>query len=273
MTLQSTIKLNNGIEIPALGLGTYLTNPGKEARYSVLTALELGYRHIDTAAFYANEEDIGAAVRESGVPRNEIFVTTKLWNSDHGTDKARKAFDTSMKKLKLDYIDLYLIHWPLEDKRRETWLALEKIYESGACRSIGVSNYTIRHIEELLEYSSVVPVANQVEFHAYLYQKELLDYCKSKGIVLEAYTPLVRGKKFGDPKLKSFAQKYGKTPAQMLIRWTLQLGIVTLPKSVHRERIAENAEVFDFDISPEDMAEMNRLHCDYRVCWDPSNIK
>ena len=266
-----TFKLNNGVDIPVLGLGTYQSEPGKEVINAVKFSLEYGYRHIDTAALYRNEEDIGKAVRESNVKREEIFITTKLWNSDHGYDKALKAFDISLKKLGLEYIDLYLIHWPVQDLRKESWKALERLYDEKLVRTIGVSNYTIDHLKELFNYANVIPAVNQVEFSPFLYQKELLDFCMQNQIYIEAYTPLTRGKKLNDPTLLKLADKYGKTTAQIIIRWCIQVNTIVLPKSVNEKRIAENAEVFDFRITDEDMALLNALNQNYRVAWDPSN--
>ena len=271
MYLDTKIKMNNGVEIPALGLGTYLANAGGEAYDAVMFALQLGYRHIDTAMFYANEADVGQAIKDSGINRDEIFVTTKLWNSDQGYDSALKAFDRSLNNFGLDYIDLYLIHWPLTGKRKDSWKALERIYEEKSARSIGVSNYTIRHIEELKTYANVIPVANQVEFSPFLYQKDLQDYCEENGILIEAYTPLTRGKRFDDPMLIKIAEKYDKTPAQILIRWALQVHTVVLPKSSNKNRIMENADIFDFNINDEDMQVLNNLNEDYRLTWDPTN--
>ncbi len=273
MDIQSTTKLNTGKKIPLLGLGVYLSEPGEETRKACDYALEIGYRHIDTAAFYQNEHDVGESVRSSAIKREEVFITTKLWNKDQGYDSALKAFDKSLAKLKLDYVDLYLIHWPVEGIRHDSWRALERIYQSGGAKAIGVSNYTIRHLEELLARTPIVPAVNQVEFSVYLYQKELLDFCSKNGIILESYTPLTRGKRLKDPKLVKTAEKYGKTPAQILIRWALQAGTVVLPKSVHFERIKQNADVFDFEISKEDMVLLATFNENYRVAWDPSNIK
>ncbi len=273
MNIESTIKLNNGIEIPILGLGTYLSNPGNETQYACEYALDYGYRHIDTAAFYKNEEDVGKAIRNSRIPRDEIFVTTKLWNADQGYESALKAFDLSMQKLNIDYIDLYLIHWPLEVKRHDSWKALEKIYESDKVRSIGVSNYTIKHLKELLDRFEIVPVVNQIEFSPYLYQKELQDFCESNSIFIEAYTPITRGKKLNDPKLVEIAKHYGKTSAQILIKWALQINTIVLPKSVHKDRIKENADIFDFEISQDDMIKLSEFNEDFRTSWDPSKIK
>jgi methylglyoxal/glyoxal reductase len=272
MDLKTSLKMNNGLEIPVLGLGTWQTRAGAETVNSVLWALEFGYRHIDTAAIYENEESVGEGIRKSGIPRNEIFVTTKVWNSDQGYDKALRAFDRSIKKLRLDYVDLYLIHWPVEGLRNDTWKALENLQANGKVRSIGVSNYTINHLEELQKESSNLPAVNQVEFHPYLFQKELMEYCNYKNIIIEAYSPLVRGRKFKDPKLIKIADKYGKSPAQILIRWSLQHNLVVLPKSAHKERVIENASVFDFSISNEDMNFLDSFDEVARVCWDPSGI-
>ncbi len=273
LTINSTVKLNNDLEMPRLGLGVYLMDPGEETRQAVKTALEEGYRLIDTAAMYGNERDVGRAVKESSVPREEIFLTTKLWNSDHGYDRALRAFDKSLQLLDLDYIDLYLIHWPVEGLRKETWRALEKLYNDGKCRAIGVSNYTISHLTELLDCADVPPAVNQVEFSPFLYQKDLLDYCQSKDIRLEAYSPLTRTKKFNNPVIKQMAEKYQKSPAQIMIRWALQHEVIVIPKSSHRERIRENARVFDFSISAEDMETLNGLHQNYHVSWDPTHVR
>lgn len=257
--------------MPYLGLGVYKTL-GEETKRAIHWALERGYRLIDTAAMYGNEKEVGEAIRESFLPREEIFITTKLWNDDHGYEKALKAFEESLERLKCEYIDLYLIHFPVEGIRNETWKALEKIYQEGLCRAIGVSNYTIKHLEELLEFCNVLPAVNQVEFSPYLFQKELLAFCKSQKIQLEAYSPLTRGKKLNDLKLVEIAEKYHKTPAQILIRWALQHEIVVIPKSSHKERIYENADVFDFNISLEDMKLLDSFNENFRVCWNPENV-
>ena len=257
--------------MPVFGLGTYQARKG-EAREAVLQALEVGYRLIDTASMYGNEEDIGEALRKSGLPREEVFITTKLWNSDHGYNNALAAFEESRKKLGLDYVDLYLIHWPVESLRNETWKAMEKLLEEGKCRAIGVSNYMIWHLEELLSHSSTIPAVNQVEFHPYLYLKDLLDFCHSHDIRLESYSPLTKGEKLDDPRLASLASKYSKTPAQILIRWVLQKGVIVTPKSSRKEKIEENADVFDFMILPEDMNALDFFHLNLRTSWDPSKI-
>jgi diketogulonate reductase-like aldo/keto reductase len=272
MRIDARVKLNNGIEMPVFGLGTFQTRSGRETKDAVLYALQAGYRLIDTAAAYGNEEDVGEAVRKSGIPREEIFITTKLWNTDHGFDRALAAFERSREKLDLSYVDLYLIHWPEGGLRDETWRALEKLLKEGKCRAIGVSNYTIRHFEELLENSSTIPAVNQVEFHPYLYQKELLEFCNSHKIQLEAYSPLTKGRKLNDPELLKIARKYSKTSAQILIRWVLQKGVVVIPKSSRKERIEENSQVFDFEISDDDMKTLDSFNQDYRTSWDPTDV-
>ena len=272
-TINSTVKLNNDLEMPRLGLGVYLMDPGEETRQAVMTALEEGYRLIDTAAMYGNERDVGRAVQESSVPREGVFVTTKLWNSDHGYDRALRAFDKSLQLLDMEYIDLYLIHWPVEGLRKETWRAMEKLYNDGKCRAIGVSNYTISHLTELLDCADVPPTVDQVEFSPFLYQKDLLEFCQSKDIRLEAYSPLTRTKKFNNSIIQQMAQKYQKSPAQIMIRWALQHEVIVIPKSSHRERIRENARVFDFSISEEDMKTLNGLNQNYHVSWDPTHVR
>ena len=293
LTIETKLTLNDSHLIPQLGLGVWQTRAGATCEAAVLAALEAGYRHIDTAAMYGNEESVGAAIRMSGIPRENIFVTTKLWNSDHGNPA--RALETSLRKLKLDYVDLYLIHYPVRE-RRESWRALEALRAEGKARSIGVSNFTIRHLTELLAETKTVPAVNQVEFHPYLYQRDLLDFCAGEGIVIEAYSPLTKGVRLKDPKLVAVARKYKKTepqqatpwsrlplldrlsrvsetksPAQILIRWALQHGLVVIPKSANRRRIFEDADVFDFEISAEDMEILDRFNENLRTCWDPTN--
>ncbi len=263
----NTITLNNGAEIPLVGLGTWRMN---EATYnSVLIALKAGYRHIDTAMIYNNEEEVGRAIADSGVAREEIFVTTKLWNDDQGDVQA--ALNLSLKKLGLDYVDLYLMHWPLPS-RVEAYKEMEKLLESGRTKAIGVSNFTIRHLEELLTHSTVVPVVNQVEFNPFLNQSELKYYCEEKGIVLEAYCPLSHGTKLDNDKLLAIAKKYDKSSAQIMLRWSTQQGIVVIPKSSNEARLAENLASTDFDISDEDMREISSWNENTRVCSDPTEM-
>ncbi|MCA2004775.1 MAG: aldo/keto reductase [Ignavibacterium sp.] len=273
MDINSKCRLNNGYEMPYFGLGVYKAAPGKETIEAFSYALEIGYRLIDTAAVYGNEKEVGIAVRQSGIPREEIFITTKLWNDDHGYESALKAFDESLKRLNLDYVDLYLIHWPVPRLRKDSWKALEKIYSEGRCKAIGVSNYMIKHLEEMRDYAEIIPAVNQVEFSPFLYQKELLEYCKSKNIEVEAYSPLARMKKKNNPVVNSIARKYNKTHAQILIRWCLEHELIVIPKSSDRKRIKENADVFDFSLNDDDMKQLNSLNENFRVSWDPSEIE
>jgi diketogulonate reductase-like aldo/keto reductase len=293
LSIETKLTLNDGHLIPRLGLGVWQARAGATCEAAVLAALEVGYRLIDTAAMYGNEESVGAAIRKSGIPREEIFVTTKLWNSDHVNPE--RALDTSLRKLKLDYVDLYLIHYPVRE-RRQSWRTLEALQADGKARSIGVSNFTIRHLTELLAQTKTVPAVNQVEFHPYLYQRDLLDFCASKNIVIEAYSPLTKGARLNDPKLAAVAKKYSrgeglrapapsrlplvdklfpraetKSTAQILIRWALQRGLVVIPKSANRTRIFENADVFNFEITSEDMRLLDGFNENLRTCWDPTN--
>jgi len=228
--------------------------------HTVRYALELGYRHIDTAKIHGNEIDVGIAVRESRINREEIFITTKLWNSDQGYDKTLSAFENSLQRLGLSYVDLYLIHWPVQGKILETWKAMIKILKVGKARAIGVSNYSIAELKETIQISDIIPAINQVEFHPFLYQKDLLDFCKNNRIQIESYSPLTRGKKLNHPLVKAISNRYGKTTAQILIKWNLQHGLVVIPKSIHENRILENSQVFDFRIVEKDMEALNSLN-------------
>jgi methylglyoxal/glyoxal reductase len=269
--LTESVELNNGVKIPLFGLGLYQVKSGRKAISAVQCALAAGYRHFDTAAAYGNEADLGEALAASDVPREQLFITTKLWNEDHGYNSTLRAFDESRSKLRTDYIDLYLIHWPVRDLRTESWRAMMHLYERGTCRAIGVSNYTIRHLRELLDWSDIIPAVNQVEFSPFLYQKDLLDFCAEKRIQLETYSPLTKGKKLGHPVLIELAKKYGKTPAQILIRWAIDHKLVVIPKSARCERIEENAQVFDFAIRPEDLRILDELDENFRTSWDPTD--
>jgi diketogulonate reductase-like aldo/keto reductase len=291
--LDAKISLNDGKKIPQLGLGVWRISNGKKCEAVLRTAFETGYRHIDTASLYGNEESVGAAIRTSGISREEIFVTTKLWNSDHSNPE--RGLETSLKKLKLDYVDLYLIHYPVRERLR-SWRALEKLKQQGKASSIGVSNFTIRHLTELLAQTDTVPAVNQVEFHPYLYQRELLEFCVAQGIVVEAYSPLTQGERLNDRKLVAVAKKYPsaapkpsakrtifpslsprtesggtKSAAQILIRWAIQHNLVVIPKSANADRIRENADVFDFEITAEDMQTLDGFNENLRTCWDPTN--
>ncbi len=271
MDLTTKTKLNNGVEMPWVGLGVFQTEPGPEVEKSVRWALELGYHHIDTAAIYKNEEGVGKAIREHGIARDDLFVTTKVWNSDQGYESTLKAIDVSLSKLGMDYVDLYLIHWPVPGRYKDTWRAMEQILKDGKTRAIGVSNFLVHHLEELAKDSDVVPAVDQVEFHPFLLQQPLLDYCKKNGIQFEAWSPLTRGRYLDNEVIQGVATKHGKTAAQVLIRWDLQKEIVTIPKSVHRERIEENSKVFDFELESADIAALDALDADHRIGPHPDS--
>jgi diketogulonate reductase-like aldo/keto reductase len=266
-----SLTTNQGNTIPVLGLGVWKSSKD-ECYQAVMDALELGYRHIDTAAIYANEESVGKAIADSKIERSEVFITTKLWNADQGASKAEKAFEKSLQKLNLDYVDLYLIHFPVSGIRNESWKILASIYKSGRAKSIGVSNFMIPHLEELIQMTGLVPAINQIEVHPFLNQKELRDYCASKKILVEAYSPLAHGKRIQDPAITKISQKYNRTNAQILIRWSIQSGMIVLPKSIKRSRIEENGSVFDFQLDNADMEYLNSLDENYRTCWDPSEV-
>jgi len=272
LTLESAAVLNDGQLMPRLGFGVYGIASGGACLRAVSDALEVGYRHIDTATFYGNESDVGRAVRESGIPRERLFVVTKLWSSDQGYASAVSACELSLSRLGMDYIDLYLIHWPEPGKRLDSWRALVELRARGKCKSIGVSNYTVAHLQELMNDSDVVPAVNQIEFSPFLYQRQLLEFCRAHGIQVEAYCPLTRGKKLHDPTLGAIARKHAKTPAQVLLRWALQHDVVIIPKSQHRARITENADLYGFTLDPKDMSALDRLDEDFRTCWDPTSI-
>lgn len=271
-SLQDTTTLHNGVKMPWVGLGVWRVNEGEEVVQSVKWAIEAGYRSIDTAAVYKNEEGVGKAIKETGVPREELFITTKVWNDDQGYESTLSAFEESLKKLDLDYVDLYLIHWPVKGKYKETWRALEKLYKDGRVKAIGVSNFHIHHLKDLMEDAEIVPMVNQVETHPRLSQKELLQFCKENNIQMEAWSPLMQGELLGDPTLVEIANKYNKTPAQVILRWDLQNGVVVIPKSVKEHRIKENADLFDFELSREDMKKIDGLNLNKRVGPDPDNF-
>ena len=271
MTDQLYMKMNDGYRIPVVGLGTWKSEPGEATYKAVLDSINAGYRHIDTARAYDNEADVGKAVQDAEINRNELFITTKLWNRHQGYDEAIEACEKSLARLGCDYIDLYLIHWPLKGKRNDSWRALIELQKRGLCRSIGVSNFTIDNLKELEEKFGILPAANQVEFHPYHYQKDLLEYCNSKNIVIEAYSPLVHAKRMDEERLVAISEEIGKTPAQILIRWAIQRGMVVLPKSVNENRIIENFAVFDFEISDSLMKRLDDLDERYVTCWDPHN--
>ncbi|WP_308288362.1 aldo/keto reductase [Streptomyces lavenduligriseus] len=268
------IILNNGVEMPQLGYGVWQV-PDDEAERAVATALQAGYRSIDTAAIYGNEEGTGKAIAASGVPREEIFVTTKVWNSDHGYDATLRAFDTSLAKLGLDYVDLYLIHWPLpsRDAYVDTYKAFEKLYADKRVRAIGVSNFLPEHLRRLTEETSVIPAVNQIELHPHLQQRESREVHGELGIATEAWSPLGQGKGLLEvPAIVAIARKHDRTPAQVVLRWHLQLGNIVIPKSVTPSRIKENIAVFDFSLDDEDLAAISALNEDRRLGPDPATF-
>ncbi|MBY0376538.1 aldo/keto reductase [Patescibacteria group bacterium] len=289
ITSTSTITLNNGVQIPVIGFGVFRIPDGQEVETAIKIALEAGYRSIDTAMIYKNEIGTGKAIKESGIPRKEIFVTTKLWNTDQGYENTLKAIDTSLDKLGLSYVDLYLIHWPTAsaeedenknylslDKRAETWKAMEEILHSGKAKAIGVSNYMVKHLEEMKKYAKIMPAINQIELHPFLYQKELIEYCKENNIVVEAHSPLAPLadiKSPGHEPIDAIAAKYNKTTSQVLLRWNIQHGIIPLPKSIHKERIEENLNVFDFEINTEDMLALDNMNINLHVRRDSNYLK
>lgn len=266
MIVERTIRLCDGRTMPALGLGVWEAD-GNDAAQAVSWALDAGYRLIDTAMIYGNEKQVGDAIKKSSVPREDIFLTTKVWNADQGYVSTLKAIDASLKRLDMDYVDLYLVHWPFTDlhtmsgnKRAETWKAMEEILASEKAKSIGVSNYAINHLEEMKSYAQTMPAVNQIEFHPFWFRKQLMEYCHENEIAVEDYCPLSRGKMIGDERLTEIAEKYGKSNAQILIRWGLQHGNIIIPKSVHQERIKENIDVFDYALSDEDMMLLDGLN-------------
>lgn len=270
--IKGTFTLNNGVKMPYLGLGVYLSKDGKEVVNAVKWALEHGYRHIDTASLYKNERGVGLGIKESNVPRDEVFVVSKVWNLDQGYDSTIRAFEKSLERLGLTYLDLYLIHWPVPGKYKETWKALEYLYEKKLVRAIGVSNFMKHHLEDLLEDSTIKPMVNQMEFHPYLVQQSLIDYCKEQQIQYEAWSPMMQGKIFELTEFKEIAAKYKKTIAQIVLRWDLQKGVITIPKSSKKSRIIANADIFDFEISPEDMNRLSSLDRAKRFGPDPDNF-
>ena len=271
-SLSNTVTLNNGVKMPWLGLGVFQMEDGSETERAVSKALEVGYRSIDTAAAYGNELGVGRAIEASGLAREELFITTKVWNVDQRQGTTLEAFEASCQRLGLDYIDLYLIHWPVAGHYKETWQALEKLYDEGVIRAIGLSNFHIRHLEDIFAGSHIKPTVNQVEFHPYLLHQELRQFCAEHQVQFEAWSPLAQGKIFDDPTIVELSRKYGKSPAQLLIRWDLQHQVVTIPKSSTPHRIVENADVFDFEISADDMTRLDSLNRNERTGPDPDNF-
>jgi 2,5-diketo-D-gluconate reductase A len=273
MTQVPNIRLNNAVEIPQFGFGVFQVPPEQTAQ-AVLQAFEAGYRHIDTAQMYRNEEGVGQAVAESGLPRDEVFITTKLNNNGHGYESAISALDESLKKLQLDYVDLYLIHWPLPHLNRyvETWKGFEKLLADGKARSIGVSNFQPAHLDRLAAETDTVPAVNQIELHPRLTQVELRKYHEAHGIATEAWSPIAKGEVLGDPVITSLAEKYGRTPAQVVLRWHVQIGNIVFPKTVNPDRMRENINVFDFELAADDVASIESLNTNYRTGPDPDTF-
>lgn len=264
LTITTTTTLNSGREMPLLGFGTFQIE-GEDCRTAVRTALDVGYRHIDTAIMYENEQEVGKGIVDSGVPRDEIFITSKLPQSMFKTDDARQACGESLDRLGLDYLDLYLLHWPVDETMMEAWAVLQEARDEGKFRSIGVSNWTVARFKTFFEHTDETPAVNQVELHPFWTREDLRQYCETQDIQIEGYSPLARAEKLKDPTIQSIAEKHGKTAAQVMIRWQLQQGIVVIPKSSHPERIGENADVYDFDLAEEDMQALNGLDAEETV--------
>lgn len=269
LTVDSTVTLENGVEMPRFGLGTYKSQPGAEVAHAVEAALRAGYRSVDTASLYANEEGVGEGLRASGVPREEVFLATKVWNTEQGYEGALDAIDRSLSKLGTDYVDLYLVHWPIQEHLGATWRAMEEVYDSGKARAIGVCNHLPHHLAELMRDATVAPMVDQVEFHPRLQQPSLQAFLAEHDIALEAWAPVMRGAVNDIPELVEIARAHGATPAQVSIRWILQMGYVVIPKSVHDDRIVENADVFDFELTDDEMEVIDTLDQGHRLGPDP----
>ncbi|ASI80329.1 MULTISPECIES: aldo/keto reductase [Bacillus] len=274
--LQSTTTLHNGVEMPWFGLGVFKVEDGPELVEAVKSAIKAGYRSIDTAAIYGNEKAVGegirAGIKEAGISREDLFITSKVWNSDQGYETTLAAYEESLKKLELDYLDLYLVHWPVEGKYKDTWRALETLYKEERVRAIGVSNLQIHHLQDVMKDAEIKPMINQVEYHPRLTQKELQAFCKEQGIQMEAWSPLMQGQLLDNETLQAIAEKHGKTTAQVILRWDLQNGVITIPKSTKEHRIIANADVFNFELTKEDMEKIDALNQNHRVGPDPDNF-
>lgn len=274
--MNNVVKLNNGLEMPVIGLGVFQVEDGQVVIDSVKAAIRNGYRSIDTAAIYQNEEGVGQGIREAleenDLKREDLFITSKVWNADLGYQSTIDAFELSLKKLGLDYLDLYLIHWPVEGKYVESWKALETLYKTGKVKAIGMSNFQIHHLKEVMANAEIMPMINQVELHPMLSQVELREFLKENSIQVEAWAPLMQGQLFENETLLQIANKYNKSIAQVVLRWHLQNGIVIIPKSIKEHRIQENANIFDFELTEEDMNQINALNQNHRVGPDPDNF-
>ena len=268
-----SIKLNNGQAIPQLGLGLWMNKNKQECIRTIEDALKVGYRHFDTAQIYGNEEFLGSALARAEVLRKDLFITTKIWNDNFWWDDLIPSFEESLNKLRLQYVDLLLLHFPVTETRRPAWRKMEELSRDGRAKSIGVSNYTIKHLEELLQECEIKPVMNQVELHVYLQQPELVEYCKKNDIVLEAYSPLAHGSGIDNPTLTAIGNKHGKSAAQVMVRWCIENGFIVLPKTTHKERLQENLDVFDFKLDADDMEQLQKLEKNYRTCWDPTHVQ
>lgn len=271
LTRTSTVTLEGGVEMPRLGLGTWLATGGSLVR-AVREALRVGYRHFDTASMYGNEAELGRALADSGVPREEVFVTSKVWNTDQGYDSTLRACEASLERLGMDQLDLYLIHWPVPDRRLDTWRALERLRDEGLARAVGVSNYLTHHLEEVLAHAEVPPAVNQIELHPFNFgsRREVVELCRRQGVVVEAYSPLARGRRFDEPALSGIAGAHGRTPAQVMIRWGLQHDFVVIPKSSREDHLRENADVFDFSLDEGEMSALDARDERLAVSWDPT---
>ncbi|WP_347550122.1 aldo/keto reductase [Pseudalkalibacillus hwajinpoensis] len=268
----TTTKLHNGVEMPTLGLGVWKMENNDEVKTAVNAAIDAGYKAIDTAAAYKNEEGVGAAIKENSTPREELFITSKVWNADQGYESTLKAFEDTVSKLGIETLDLYLIHWPVDGKYKETWRAMEKLYKNGRIRAIGVSNFHPHHLDDLLNDAEIKPMVNQVEFHPLLNQQEVREYCKQYSIQMEAWSPLAQGKLLDHEVVKGIAENHGKTTAQVIIRWDLEHEVVTIPKSSNPERIKQNFDVFDFELTQEDIRALDELNQNERMGPDPDNF-
>ncbi|XP_076600374.1 glyoxal reductase-like [Chaetodon auriga] len=275
-----TVKLSNGVQMPMLGIGT--SQVGGFSQDTVLHAVrDCGIRLIDTSKYNGFEVELAEVIRTSGVPRSDLWITNKLWPEDYGYETAKKAFQKSCSQMGVDYLDIYMLHWPgsmlpgrcNREQRAEAWKALEELYEKGLCRSIGVSNFMIHHLEELKEDCTVVPHVNQVEYHPFQQPSRLMKYCRQENIAFQGYCPLAKGQALSNPTIIQLAQKYGRTPAQICIRWSIQNGAITIPKSTKKERVEENCQVFGFQLEEEDMKAINKLHDGRHVSWDPTNVE